>query len=102
MNVKRNYQSSSFFYLLLKKIFLRTTTLCVPDDIDYLGFFCLQCNENRCVANALDKSSHDYELELLKKEKEEALAEEVKTTKAGKEFFNFKITWFCFQVWIHK
>ncbi|XP_022319320.2 uncharacterized protein LOC111122066 isoform X4 [Crassostrea virginica] len=42
-----------------------------------------ECNENRCVANALDKSSHDYELELLKKEKEEALAEEVKTTKAA-------------------
>lgn len=48
--------------------------------------FLLQCSENRCVANALDKSSHDYELELLKKEKEEALAEEVKTTKAGKSY----------------
>lgn len=44
----------------------------------------LQCSENKCIANALDKSSHDYELELLKKEKEEALAEEVRTTKAGK------------------
>ncbi|XP_069124825.1 uncharacterized protein [Argopecten irradians] len=31
----------------------------------------------------LDKSQHDYELELLKREKEEALAEEVKTTKAA-------------------
>ena len=31
----------------------------------------------------MDKSHHDYELELLKREKEEALAEEVKTTKAG-------------------
>ncbi|XP_061181888.1 uncharacterized protein LOC133190336 isoform X6 [Saccostrea echinata] len=42
-----------------------------------------ECSEAKCVANALDKSSHDYELELLKKEKEEALAEEVKTTKAA-------------------
>ncbi|XP_033738405.1 protein MLP1-like isoform X3 [Pecten maximus] len=31
----------------------------------------------------LDRSQHDYELELLKREKEEALAEEVKTTKAA-------------------
>lgn len=54
--------------------------------------FLLQCSENRCVANALDKSSHDYELELLKKEKEEALAEEVKTTKAGKSYWGRK---FC-------
>ncbi|XP_056020280.1 uncharacterized protein LOC125668582 isoform X6 [Ostrea edulis] len=42
-----------------------------------------ECSENKCIANALDKSSHDYELELLKKEKEEALAEEVRTTKAA-------------------
>lgn len=56
------------------------------DSILRYDCFLLQCSENRCVANALDKSSHDYELELLKKEKEEALAEEVKTTKAGKSY----------------
>ncbi|XP_021376581.1 protein NETWORKED 1D-like isoform X3 [Mizuhopecten yessoensis] len=33
--------------------------------------------------HTLDRSQHDYELELLKREKEEALAEEVKTTKAA-------------------
>lgn len=68
----------------IKKMFL----ISLNDSILRYDCFLLQCSENRCVANVLDKSSHDYELELLKKEKEEALAEEVKTTKAGKSYWS--------------
>ena len=32
----------------------------------------------------LEKSQHEHEMEQLKREKEEALAEEIKITKAGK------------------
>ena len=32
----------------------------------------------------LEKSQHEHEMELLKREKEEALAEEMKITKAGR------------------
>jgi len=36
------------------------------------------------VDKLLERSQHEHEMEQLKKEKEDALAEEVRTTKAGK------------------
>lgn len=48
--------------------------------------FLLQCSENKCVVNVLDKFFYDYEFELLKKEKEEVLVEEVKIIKVGKSY----------------
>lgn len=35
------------------------------------------------VEKLLERSQHEHEMELLKREKEQALAEEVKVTKAG-------------------
>lgn len=40
------------------------------------------------VDKLLERSQHEHEMEQLKKEKEEALAEEVKTTKAGESILH--------------
>lgn len=47
-------------------------------------FLCIKQVPDCMALSSMDISQHEHQLAQLKKEKEQALAEEMKTTKAGK------------------